>query len=35
MAPLVVNYIDETLRTATVEKGEKESKKITDITLAS
>jgi len=35
MAPLVVNYIYETLRTATVQKRERESKKITENTLTS
>jgi len=35
MAPLIVNYIYETLRTATVQKRETQSKKITEITLTS
>jgi hypothetical protein len=35
MAPPVVNYIYETLHTATVQKKETESKKITEITLTS
>ena len=35
MAPLVVNYIYETLCTATVQKRELESKKNTEITLTS
>lgn len=35
MAPLVANYIYETRRTAAVQKRERESKKITEITWTS